>query len=112
MLEQGKTWPISNVTPDEVNTALQAAKEEGSKTAEITEVVQGAHKAPTEPIGSGTDTEEKPKKKRSRSRKRKSSSGSSESKGGEVNPSESTPSSTPREPKQKESSDSGMLSIR
>ena len=112
MLEQGKTWPISNVTPDEVNTALQAAKEEGSKTTEITEVVQGTHKAPTEAIGSGV--EEKPKKKRSRSRKRKSSSSntSSDGGGGEAKTGENTPSPTASEPKQKEPSDSGMLSIR
>jgi hypothetical protein len=110
MLEQGKTWPISNVTPDEVNTALQAAKEEGSKTAEITEVIQGTHKAPSEPIGSGSDTEEKPKKKRSRSRRRKSSNASSD-KSGEAKSETATPAAS-NETKQKESSDSGMLSIR
>ena len=112
MLEQGKTWPISNVTPDEVNTALQAAKEEGSKTTEITEVVQGTHKAPTEAIGSGV--EEKPKKKRSRSRKRKNSSSSAPADGGsgEAKTSEKAPSPTASEQKQKEPSDSGMLSIR
>ena len=111
MLEQGKTWPISNVTPDEVNTALQAAKEEGSKTTEITEVTQGTHQAPTEAIGSGATTEEKPKRKRSRSRKRKSSGSSSSDKSGEAKTENSAPSVSDSS-QQKESSDSGLLSIR
>lgn len=77
MLAQGKTWPISNVTPDEVNVALQAAKEQGSdeaKPAEITEVKQGIHHQPESAIGSGSTppAEDKPKRKRTRTRKRKS----------------------------------------
>ncbi len=71
MLAQGKTWPISNVTPDEVNTALQQAKEQGSTTSSITEVKQGISAQPAQAIGSGP-TDDKPKKKRTRSRKRKS----------------------------------------
>lgn len=107
MLEQGKTWPISNVTPDEVNTALQIAKkEQGSGATEITEVIQGAHKAPSEPIGSGANSEEKPKRKRSRSRKRKSSSGAVKSEEATSAP-KVTSESQPKEP-----SDTGVLSIR
>jgi hypothetical protein len=71
MLAQGKTWPISNVTPDEVNTALQTAKERGSRTSEIKEVKQGVNAQPDTPMGSGNTDDDKPKKKRSRTRKRK-----------------------------------------
>ncbi len=71
MLAQGKTWPISNVTPDEVNSALQQAQQQGSATTEITEVVPGTHRAPSGPIGSGSQGEDKPKRKRTRTRKRK-----------------------------------------
>ncbi|MGB4957501.1 MAG: type IV secretion system DNA-binding domain-containing protein [Candidatus Saccharimonas sp.] len=64
MLAQGKTWPISNVTPDEVNTALQAAKEQGSAPAPL-----AAHD------GTSASTTPTPaKKKRTRSRKRKTNS--------------------------------------
>lgn len=68
MLAQGKTWPISNVTPDEVNSALQAAKEQGSTPSVATEAG-----APVTAFGSASETEAKPKKKRSRTRKRKTS---------------------------------------
>jgi len=67
MTAQGKTWPISNVTPDEVNTALQTAKQ-GSVLAKS----EAYHPAATA-FGSN-NPEEKPKKKRSRTRKRKSAS--------------------------------------
>lgn len=65
LLSQGKTWPISNVTPDEVNTTLQAAKEQGSTTR---------------PPRAGDDisasaTPAPAKKKRTRSRKRKTNTG-------------------------------------
>ncbi len=65
LLSQGKTWPISNVTPDEVNTTLQAAKEQGSTTT---------------PPRAGDDisasaTPAPAKKKRTRSRKRKTNTG-------------------------------------
>ena len=58
-----KTWPISNVTPDEVNSALQNAKEQGSVTPGAT----GAD--------SNTPADAKPKRKRTRSRKRKPQGG-------------------------------------
>lgn len=65
MLAQGKTWPISNVTPDEVNTALQAAKEQGSAPAPL-----AAHDST-----SASATPTPAKKKRTRSRKRKTNTG-------------------------------------
>lgn len=67
MLAQGKTWPISNVTPDEVNTALQAAKEQGSAPVSA---MPESNTAAAEATASTP-----PKKKRSRSRKRKPSTG-------------------------------------
>lgn len=70
MQEQGKSWPISNVTPDEVNVALHEAK-----AAQPREATPGVNKQPDAPIGSGES--DAPKKKRTRSRKRKSASSSS-----------------------------------
>jgi hypothetical protein len=66
MFAQGKTWPISNVTPDEVNSALQAAKEQGSTTLVITEV----ESRPVTAFGSSDS--DQGKRKRPRTRKRKS----------------------------------------
>lgn len=67
MLAQGKAWPISNVTPDEVNTALRAAKEQGSAP------VSAPPESNTAAAEATASTA--PKKKRSRSRKRKPSTG-------------------------------------
>jgi len=106
MLAQGKTWPISNVTPDEVNTVLTAAKQEGSTpvagaSSEL-KVSQGTHQAPSEPIGSGPTSDDKPKKKRTRTRKRKSSS-AGESKESDI---------TPTPAKKEEPKDPTILSLR
>lgn len=76
MLAQGKTWPIANVTPDEVNTALQEAVEQGSPAP----VAPQESVKPDNAFGSGPKEEasgDAPKKKRTRTRKRKSSSGES-----------------------------------
>jgi len=72
---QGKQWPISNVTPDEVNTALQEAKQQqGSRQpnpepAKVSEPQRQSPSSSNEPFGSGPGDE--PRKKRSRNRKRK-----------------------------------------
>ncbi|MGB4762748.1 MAG: type IV secretion system DNA-binding domain-containing protein [Candidatus Saccharimonas sp.] len=74
MFAQGKQWPISNVTPDEVNSALQSAKEQGSvgrKDTEMT-VSSGNNRRPDSAFGSGErteDSDDKPKRKRTRTRK-------------------------------------------
>lgn len=70
---QGKQWPISNVTPDEVNTALQEAKQQGRRepnSAPQPESSEPRKQAATPADTSGSSTEE-PRKKRSRNRKRK-----------------------------------------
>ncbi len=102
MLAQGKTWPISNVTPDEVNTALQAAKEQGSDTPTPP---QQEPARPEQAFGSGVNetTTATPKKKRTRTRKRKSSSG--EGGGASKTPTASRPTSS-------EQKDPTMLSLR
>ncbi len=102
MLAQGKTWPISNVTPDEVNTALQAAKEQGSDTPTPPQQ-EPAH--PEQAFGSGVNetTTATPKKKRTRTRKRKSSSGEG---GG------ASKTSTASRPTSSEQKDPTMLSLR
>ena len=68
MLAQGNTWPISNVTPDEVNAALIAAKEQGS-------AAPVAPQENTTPKESRQNDGEPAKKKRTRTRKRKSGGG-------------------------------------
>lgn len=60
---QQKTWPISNVTPDEVNVALNQAKVATPTGSSKDQLVEEATPAP--------------KKKRTRTRRRKSSSSSS-----------------------------------
>lgn len=66
---KGKSWPISNVTPDEVNTALNQTKH--AKPTEIIETIEhGAHKEQSKHI-EHTDSDEPPKPKRKRSRRRK-----------------------------------------
>ncbi|OYX36028.1 hypothetical protein B7Z00_04965 [Candidatus Saccharibacteria bacterium 32-50-10] len=70
---QGKQWPISNVTPDEVNTALQEAKQQGRRepnSAPQPESSEPRKQAAAPADTSGSSTEE-PRKKRSRNRKRK-----------------------------------------
>lgn len=64
--EQGKIWPISNVTPDEVNSALLNAKEQGSQT-----LGGPALAMPSPGSLEANDPSPRPKKKRSRTRKRK-----------------------------------------
>ncbi len=78
MFAQGKTWPISNVTPDEVNSALQSAKEQGSRTSSEPEVKQGVNKRPDTPIGSGPSDDTKPKRKRTRTRGKRGGEGNSD----------------------------------
>lgn len=73
---QGKQWPISNVTPDEVNTALQEAKQQGKR--EPNSAAKPESNEPREPrkqamvpADTSGSTAEEPRKKRSRNRKRK-----------------------------------------
>ncbi len=80
MIAQGKTWPISNVTPDEVNTALQTAKEQGSAST-------NSEKSPASPHASSaaTSPEQPVRKKRTRTRKRKTDSSKAETPATEPN---------------------------
>lgn len=86
MLAQSKTWPISNVTPDEVNNALKDAlvqRQSGeAPTPVVTEMIQPLPETTaerTERTSSPVDGNDQPKRKRTRSRRRKSGeSGSSE----------------------------------
>ena len=114
MLAQGKTWPISNVTPDEVNTALQTAKERGSRTSEIKEVKQGVNAQPDTPIGSGNTDDDKPKKKRSRTRKRKTtnSDAPSEPNRPRIVPADEQGSTTPTSRSTSPADDPTILSLR
>lgn len=72
ILAQGKTWPISNVTPDEVNIALKEARDQ--KKQPSTEPKTSDQ--PDAPINNSNNVTEKPKKKRTRTRKRKPSGSS------------------------------------
>ena len=60
-------WPISNVTPDEVNTALREAKEQGSSPFTTSE---GASRQSTSQDNDGSEQVRK-KRTRTRTRKRK-----------------------------------------
>lgn len=87
MVAQGKQWPISNVTPDQVNTALQEAKQQqGSQPQRAPEakpatVTEPPRRDPNESFGSSSSEQgEEPRRKRTRNRKRKPSEG-----GGEAN---------------------------
>ncbi len=91
MKAQGKTWPISNVTPDEVNTALQQAKEQGNRPPTTPEDPKA--------FGSGENADEAPKKKRTRKRRRKSDT-PSESQG---NTPDTPPTPIPKDESKKES---------
>jgi hypothetical protein len=73
---QGKQWPISNVTPDEVNTALQEAKQQGRREPDSAPKPEPneprePRKQATVPADTSGSTAEEPRKKRSRNRKRK-----------------------------------------
>ena len=73
---QGKQWPISNVTPDEVNTALQEAKQQGRREPNSAPKPESneprePRKQATVPADTSGSTAEEPRKKRSRNRKRK-----------------------------------------
>lgn len=75
-LPQGKQWPISNVTPDEVNTALQEAKQQGKREPNSAAKPESneprePRKQATVPADTSGSTAEEPRKKRSRNRKRK-----------------------------------------
>lgn len=106
MLAQGKQWPISNVTPDEVNTALAAAKEQGTAP---TAPPPAANTPPAQAFGSQqpSASPDAPKRKRSRNRKRKSSSGEGAGSSGEQNRPRVVKDSPAPEPK-----DPTMLSLR
>ena len=130
MLKQGKTWPISNVTPDQVNTALNAAKSgqpnrpriirsddstlatTGDTPTERQNTPQAAQQ-PVQQLQPSTDNQsaDKPKRRRSRNRKRGSGNGN----GGNNNGTPSAPSggtSTPQQPKREEPHDPTVLSLR
>ena len=73
---QGKQWPISNITPDEVNTALQEAKQQGKREPNSAAKPESneprePRKQATVPADTSGSTAEEPRKKRSRNRKRK-----------------------------------------
>ena len=73
---QGKQWPISNVTPDEVNTALQEAKQQGRREPNSAPKPESneprePRKQATVPADTSGSTAEEPRKKRTRNRKRK-----------------------------------------
>ena len=73
---QGKQWPISNVTPDEVNTALQEAKQQGRREPNSAPKPESneprePRKQASVPADTSGSTAEEPRKKRSRNRKRK-----------------------------------------
>ncbi|NCU38065.1 DUF87 domain-containing protein [Candidatus Saccharibacteria bacterium] len=75
MTAQGKQWPISNVTPDEVNTALQEAKSQQKGSATTVPDPQlpqpNPRPAPQAETTNAHEDDQAPKKKRSRTRKRK-----------------------------------------
>ncbi len=74
---QGKTWPISNVTPDEANSALQAAQEWGSDASFASGVdTRRDNSGQQSPAGGSND---QTRKKRTRTRKRKPADGSGRS---------------------------------
>lgn len=73
MLAQGKQWPIANVTPDEVNTALQQAKDATNPTPVAPQEDSRADQAFGSSQANSSETGDAPKKKRSRTRKRKPS---------------------------------------
>ena len=106
MVAQGKQWPISNVTPDEVNSALQAAKEQG------TTATPGRTEADRRPLAAfGSEENSAAKRKRPRTRKRKPSDGEEPSRRAENTPNhpriirENAPASSPH-------NDPTILSIR
>lgn len=115
MLKQGKTWPISNVTPDEVNSALQQAKEQGTHIPDSTEVAQSESQSQRNPFAGATNPETG-KRKRTRTRKRKSDTARND----QTEPNRprivreanlgDQPSTPTRPPKQKE--DPSLLSLR
>lgn len=74
MHAQGKTWPISNVTPDEVNTALQQAREQGSGDT-ATKDTEHPPRRQSESAPSSESPDAGSKRKRTRTRKRKNNSG-------------------------------------
>ena len=117
MVAQGKQWPISNVTPDEVNTALQAAKSQQGNTSEpnrpriIRESEQGSGPGPNSSNGDAD------RRKRSRTRKRKPS-GEGQSNSGEPNrpriirESEQGSGPMPPQPPRDQPKDPTVLSLR
>lgn len=116
MLAQGKTWPIANVTPDEVNTALMAAKEQGSTTPYRPQ----ENRPQNDAFGSKQSPEQSddaPKKKRTRNRKRKSG-GDSNGQGSGSEPNrpriirESEGEQKPRTEEKREPKDPTILSLR
>lgn len=127
MFAQGKQWPISNVTPDEVNTALNAAKEQGSTIAQPSDASQDRprpERAPNQGSNQASNNEssDDQRKKRNRTRKRKPSGtdGNNNMPGNSSEPNrpriirESEGEQKPRrqeEPK-REPSDPTMLSLR
>jgi hypothetical protein len=91
MFTQGKQWPIANVTPDEVNSALQTAKEQGSASRAPREDREfrpspGTNRRPDTAFGSGEQTDDdRPKRKRTRTRKPRGEGSSNSNKPQEPN---------------------------
>lgn len=129
MIAQGKTWPIANVTPDQVNTALHAAKESAPRPPRPPrtddqpaapqpsgmKIAQGTHQAPAQPIGSGDATAgDKPPRKRSRNRRRGGGGGNgpSNNSGGNTGSGEGGNTSPRPAPKPAEPKDPTILSLR
>jgi hypothetical protein len=116
MLAQGKTWPIANVTPDEVNSALQEAKEQGNATSAAPQENSRQDK-PFGSIPKDESSNDGAKKKRTRTRKRKSG-GEGGSNSGSSEPNrpriirEGDSQQKPRTEEKREPSDPTMLSLR
>ncbi len=92
--EQGKIWPISNVTPDEVNSALLNAKEQGSQA-----LGGPALAMPSPGSLEANDPSPRPKKKRSRTRKRKTDTTDTS-----INSATNQARATPQQPRRSEPS--------
>lgn len=106
MKEQGKTWPVTGVTPDTQNTAL-AEQEQGSATSVTIEPdTLPTQSRPDAAFGSAP--EEKPKKKRTRTRKRKPSTAGE---GSDTETKSSTPTKKPAAKKDEKSETPSELTI-
>ena len=73
MQAQGKTWPLSNITPDESNSALNRAEQRPEP--EPPRTPNPTRPATEAPANDEQQTSDAPKRKRTRSRKRKPTDG-------------------------------------